>query len=62
MIGVEFDFETKPLMQEMLKRGVLSNATAENVLRFVPPLNIDYRDLEKALEIMYESVKAIREK
>ena len=62
MIGVEFDFDTKPLMQEMLKRGVLSNATAQNVLRFVPPLNIDYQDLEKALEVMYESVKAVRQK
>ena len=60
MVGVEFDFETKDLMNKMLEKGVLSNATAENVLRFVPPLNIDYKDLEKALDIMYESVKEIR--
>ena len=57
MIGVEFDFETKPLIAEMLKKGVMGNATAGNVLRFVPPLNISYDDLEKVLAVVQETVK-----
>ena len=60
MIGIEFEFETKPLMQKMFEKGVLANATAENVLRLVPPLNIAYEDLERTLEVMYESLKQIR--
>ncbi len=61
MIGVEFEFETKPLVQEMLNRGVLANATAGKVLRLVPPLNITYDDLEKVMEVLKESLKTIKE-
>lgn len=59
MIGVEFDFPTKPLMLEMMKRGVLANATAENVLRLVPPLVISYEELEQLADVIAESVKAL---
>ena len=57
MMGIEFDFETKPLVAKMLEKGVLANATAGNVLRLVPPLNIPLEDLKKVLEIMHESIK-----
>ncbi len=60
MIGVVFDFETKSLVAEMMKNGVLANATAGNVLRLVPPLNIGYNDLDKAVEIFKESLKNLR--
>jgi acetylornithine/N-succinyldiaminopimelate aminotransferase len=56
MIGIVFDFETKPLVAEMLQRGVLANATADNVLRIVPPLIINYPELEKIAEVIKESV------
>lgn len=59
MIGIEFDFETKPLVAKMLEKGVLANATAGNVLRLVPPLNIPLGDLKKVVEIMHESVKEL---
>jgi acetylornithine/N-succinyldiaminopimelate aminotransferase len=57
MIGLEFEFETKPLVRKMMEHGVLANATAENVLRFVPALNISYHELEQVLEVMYQSIK-----
>ncbi len=57
MIGVEFEFETKPLVAVMLEKGLIGNATAGNVLRFVPPLNIAYEDLEKALAVVAETVQ-----
>ena len=60
MIGVEFEFETKPLVEEMLKEGVIANATAGNVLRLVPPLNIGQEELEKLVEVIRSSVKKIR--
>lgn len=56
MIGIEFEFETKPLVNEMLKRGVLANATADTVLRIVPPLIIDYPELEKIIQVIKQSV------
>ena len=55
MIGIEFDFETKPLVAKMLEKGVLANSTANNVLRLVPPLNIPMADLNRVVEVIYES-------
>lgn len=60
MIGVEFNFETKPLVLKMLENGVLANATADKVLRLVPPLNIPYEDLEKAMEVLKKSLKELK--
>ena len=60
MLGIEFNFETKPLVQKMLENGVLANATADRVLRLVPPLNISYEDLEQAMEVLKKSLKEIQ--
>jgi len=60
MIGIVFDFETKPLVAKMLEKGVLANATAGNVLRLVPPLNIPIADLKRVIEVMHESVNEMK--
>ncbi len=60
MIGIEFDFDTKPLVQEMLHNGVLANATAGNVLRLVPPLNISYEDMEQVIDVLEKSLKQVK--
>lgn len=52
MLGIEFDYETKPLVGELLQHGVLVNATAGNVLRLVPPLNITMSELKTAFDAM----------
>lgn len=59
MIGVEFNFLTKPLVIEMLKNGVIANATADNVLRLVPPLNITYEELEIIMDCLKKSLNLI---
>lgn len=59
MIGVEFDFETKPLVIEMLEQGVIANATAGNILRLVPPLTITYEELGKVMEVLKNALKKI---
>jgi len=61
MIGIEFNFETKPLVLKMLEKGVLANATADKVLRLVPPLNIPYEDLEKVMDVLKISLKEIKD-
>lgn len=60
MVGIEFDFETRPLVMEMMKRGVLANSTAGKVLRLLPPLNIRMEDLETIVEVLRKSLKTIR--
>ncbi len=60
MIGLEFSFETKALVQKMLDKGVLANATAGNVLRLLPPLNIGFSDLKKIMQVLIESLKEIK--
>jgi acetylornithine/N-succinyldiaminopimelate aminotransferase len=57
MVGVEFEFETKSLVEEMLKLGVIANATAGNVLRMVPPLNISRDDLRIIVNTIVEAAK-----
>lgn len=59
MIGVEYDFETKPLALNMLHRGVLVNATAENILRLVPPLIIGYDELEIVTETLRLAIEEV---
>lgn len=59
MIGVEFDFEAKPLVMEMMERGVIANATAGNVLRLVPPLVITEKELGHLVAVIAQSLKAI---
>ena len=52
MIGVEFTFPTRPLMLAMIERGVLANATAENVLRLVPPLVITDEEMRTVVDVV----------
>ena len=59
MIGVEFDFETKPLVLKMMEHRVLANATAGNVLRLVPPLVISFEELERVVDVIALSLKEI---
>lgn len=49
MIGVVMKEEAAPLVKMLLDKGVVANATAGNVLRLVPPLNIPDEDLNEAL-------------
>ncbi len=61
MVGIAFEFETKPLVLDMLEHGVIANATAGNILRLVPPLIITREELSIALNTMKESLKNIKE-
>lgn len=58
MIGLEFDFETKPFVQEMMHKGVLANATANKVLRLVPPLTIGYPELSEITAVIATCIES----
>lgn len=50
--GMELDIDAKAVVADCLARGVLVNATSERVLRFVPPLIITPREIDRVLEIL----------
>lgn len=61
MIGVELEFDSKPVVEKMLELGVIANAAAGKVIRIVPPLTIPQKDLEKVIEIMIQSIKYVKD-
>ncbi|MBN1446352.1 MAG: aspartate aminotransferase family protein [Bacteroidetes bacterium] len=56
MLGVDFTCDAKPIMLEMMRRGVLANATADTVLRLVPPLIISREDLQIVVDVLSASI------
>ncbi|TGK13388.1 aspartate aminotransferase family protein [Leptospira stimsonii] len=54
-IGVEFAIPSRPIAEALLKAGLVVNATAESVIRIMPPLTISADFLNQGLDI-FESV------
>ena len=54
MLGLVLTEAAKPLTDKLTEAGVLTLATAENVVRMLPPLNVKDGEIEEALEIMDE--------
>ncbi len=52
MIGMVLDRPAKPLEILLQEKGLLALATAENVLRFLPPLNVKASEVRKAAHIV----------
>lgn len=50
--GIELDTDARTMVTDCLARGVLINATSEQVLRFVPPLIITQREIDKLLDTL----------
>jgi acetylornithine/N-succinyldiaminopimelate aminotransferase len=54
MLGLVLDKPAKELTDKMAEQGLLALATAETVVRFLPPLNVKDAELDEALEILDE--------
>ena len=52
MIGVELKFEVKDILMDLIKEGVLMLYSGRNILRILPPLVINQKDIEKVLETL----------
>lgn len=50
--GMELTIEGKPVVDDCLARGLLINCTMERVLRFVPPLIITQREIDRLLDTL----------
>lgn len=56
MIGIELTIDGKVIQAFCQEKGVLINCVHENILRLIPPLNIAYEDLDKALATIEEAL------
>ncbi len=59
MIGVDLSFKGAKVVEEMLKKGVLSNCASDTVIRIVPPLIITKEELDRLFDILIESIKIV---
>ncbi|MFQ3574609.1 MAG: acetylornithine transaminase [Thermodesulfovibrionales bacterium] len=58
LLGLQMNVDCSKIVKECLKRGLLINSTAGNVLRFAPPLIIE----EAEIDILIENLRDILEK
>ncbi|MGB7631789.1 MAG: aminotransferase class III-fold pyridoxal phosphate-dependent enzyme, partial [Candidatus Deferrimicrobium sp.] len=52
MVGAEMTCETKPIAAKCLDAGLVVNAVAGTILRFLPPLTVTEGEIDRALEIL----------
>jgi len=60
MVGIELYSEGKQIVNRCLEQGLIINCTMEKVLRFLPPLIITQRDLDRGLDIFFKTIKDIQ--
>lgn len=58
MLGLVLDHPAKSFEKELLAKGLIVIATADNVIRMLPPLNITAADAREALRILAEAAAA----
>lgn len=59
MLGIVLDQDAKPLTQAFAEIGLLTIATAGNVVRLLPPLTVKDDELEEALDIMDDCLETM---
>ncbi len=52
--GMELTIDAKPVVSDCLARGLLINATADRVLRFVPPLIVTTSDIDRLIDTLWQ--------
>lgn len=52
LLGVELSRECAPIVNECLELGLLINCTADKVLRFIPPLIVQKKDIDQLMHVL----------
>lgn len=52
ILGLELDIEGAKIVDECMREGLLLNCTAYKILRFVPPLTITPKEIDRGLAIL----------
>uniref|UniRef100_UPI00356276D4 aminotransferase class III-fold pyridoxal phosphate-dependent enzyme n=1 Tax=Pontiella sp. TaxID=2837462 RepID=UPI00356276D4 len=61
LLGLVLDVPAAPLQKKLLEKGMLSLATAGNVLRLLPPLNVSQEEVDQALRLLGEACLELHE-
>lgn len=59
MLGVELSIEGKPVVEECLKDGLLINCAQGKVLRLLPALNVEKKQIDKAINIIDRALSKV---
>lgn len=59
MVGIELNIEGKPIVEECLKNGLLINCTQRKVLRLMPALNVNKKQIDKAAGILDRAISTV---
>ena len=57
IIGIQLTKPGRPIVNECLEAGAIINCTAENVLRFVPPLIINKENVDELITILDKTLE-----
>ena len=57
MVGVELNGEGKTIVQNCMEMGLLINCTHVNVLRLMPALNVNKKQIDKAMSILESALR-----
>jgi acetylornithine/N-succinyldiaminopimelate aminotransferase len=58
MLGAELAYPGREVAERMLERGVIVNCTSGNVIRMVPPLIINFEELDQVVETLGNALQA----
>ena len=59
MLGIELDMDAKPIVEEAFKYGLLINCTHDKVLRLMPALNVNEKQIDKAVNILDRALSKV---
>jgi predicted acetylornithine/succinylornithine family transaminase len=59
LIGMELTRECEPLVKACLEMGVLVNCAAGNVLRFIPPLIVQKKDIDHLINVLEKALQGL---
>ncbi len=54
LLGLVLDVPSAPVQKKLQEKGMLALATAGNVLRLLPPLNVSQEEIDQALQLIGE--------
>jgi len=52
IIGMELEIAGKPILQKCLEKGLIINCTRDVILRFLPPITIQEKEVDECLQIL----------
>jgi acetylornithine/N-succinyldiaminopimelate aminotransferase len=59
MIGIELDRDSAPIVEEILQKGILVNATAATVIRILPPLIAGKEEFDKLCDVLEDVLASV---